>query len=545
MKKPVISLCILLQSFSVLAQAPFVFKSFDLNPGTSFSNPVFFTTSGSKLFFVAKTDNEGTELWVTDGTSPGTKMVKDINPGAGSSIGNDQLMAYNGKVYFGANDGTNGKQLWVSDGTSAGTYMLKSIAPMHTTPANISAVLNGKLYFAATDGTTGNELWETDGSTAGTVLAADISAGPGNSHPAHFCVYNNSLYFQAKNDLYKFDNSTTGASVAAAICPIPTSGASAYPIHMTVYNGKIIFSANNCVNGEELWSSDGTASGTTMLKDVMTGSGGGCKVSKPYLCNNKAYFVADNGTGAELWITDGTTAGTTQIQDIYPGGAGAAPSAMVAMGTRLFFAADDGTSGRELWVTDGTTAGTRMVKDILPGSAGSQYIRTVVYKNYLYFTAQQASGDFRLYRTDGTTAGTQMITPAGSANSNPATVGEFFVFNGSLYFGAQFNPAIGQELWMLTDTTGTTPPPNGITTPHIDTDIALYPNPAHHNFTIKTTTAFKAGSITLTDVTGRVVKTEKLYNNEQTISLQGIAPGMYIADIWLDDKRSTQKLIIE
>ena len=544
MKKPIISLCILLQAFSAIAQAPFVFKSFDLNTGASFSNPVSFTESGTKLFFVAKTDNEGTELWVTDGTTSGTKMVKDINPGSGSAFVNDELMVYNGKVYFGANDGTNGKQLWVSDGTSTGTYMLKNIAPMHTTPANISAVLNGKLYFAATDGINGNELWETDGTTTGTVLAANIAVGAGSSHPAHFCVYNSSLYFQANNDLYKFDNSTSGASVVATICPLPTSGASAYPIHMTVYNGKMIFSANDCVNGEELWESDGTATGTAMLKDIMTGAGGGYKTGKPYLCNNKAFFTADNGTGTELWITDGTTAGTTQVKDIYPGAAGSLPSAIVAMGSRIFFAADDGTNGKELWVSDGTPAGTRIVKDILPGSAGSQYIRTVVYKNHLYFTAQQASGDFRLYRTDGTAAGTQMITPAGSVNSNPATVGQFFVFKGSLYFGAQFNPAIGQELWQLTDTSGTTPPPNSIAG-IAPADAHIYPNPAHHNFTIKTTTAFTTGNITLTDVTGRIVKSQKLYANLETIAVDGIDPGIYMADVWLDDKRSTQKILIE
>ena len=71
------------------------------------------------------------------------------------------------------------------------------------------------------------------------------------------------------------------------------------------------------------------------------------------------------------------------------------------------------------------------------------------------------------------------------------------------------------------------------------------PNPAHNSFTIKTTTAFTTGSVTLTDVTGRVVKTEKLYNNEQTISLQGIAPGIYMADVWLDERRTTQKLIVQ
>jgi len=88
------------------------------------------------------------------------------------------------------------------------------------------------------------------------------------------------------------------------------------------------------------------------------------------------FFSADDGiNGRELWKSDGTAAGTVMVEDINPGPAtcfpsGIASGSLTAMCGTLFFSADDGTHGRELWKSDGTTAGTVLVKDINPGSGG-------------------------------------------------------------------------------------------------------------------------------------------------------------------------------
>jgi ELWxxDGT repeat protein len=80
------------------------------------------------LFFRAGETNTGSELWKSDGTEGGTVIVKDINPGTGSSapfwfegIGNTLL--------FGAIDGIHGQELWATDGTDSGTVMVKDINP--------------------------------------------------------------------------------------------------------------------------------------------------------------------------------------------------------------------------------------------------------------------------------------------------------------------------------------------------------------------------------------------------------------------------------
>jgi hypothetical protein len=72
-----------------------------------------------------------------------------------------------------------------------------------------------------------------------------------------------------------------------------------------------------------------------------------------------------------LWVSDGTETGTTLLKDIYPGATGALlPAVPVAKkGNLLYFTADDGATGAELWQTGwyggrdnarkGHSAGTR------------------------------------------------------------------------------------------------------------------------------------------------------------------------------------------
>src|SRR6266849_6525803 len=86
------------------------------------------TNVGGTLFFDASDSTDGYELWRSDGSSGGTVMVKDINPGTGSSIP-ALLINVNGTLFFRADDGTNGQQLWLSNGTGAGTVMVANVNP--------------------------------------------------------------------------------------------------------------------------------------------------------------------------------------------------------------------------------------------------------------------------------------------------------------------------------------------------------------------------------------------------------------------------------
>src|SRR6185295_17872060 len=86
------------------------------------------TNVNGTLFFIAKDDAHGAELWKSDGTTAGTLMVADIIPGSAGSI-NGHLTNVGGTLFFGATDGIHGVELWKSDGTAAGTVMVKDINP--------------------------------------------------------------------------------------------------------------------------------------------------------------------------------------------------------------------------------------------------------------------------------------------------------------------------------------------------------------------------------------------------------------------------------
>src|SRR5206468_8432485 len=83
------------------------------------------------------------------------------------------------------------------------------------------------------------------------------------------------------------------------------------------------------------------------------------------------YFRAKLGHhGSELWKSNGTAAGTTMVADIRPGANSSSSAALTNVAGTLLFRANDGTHGSELWKSDGTAAGTTMVKDINPGANG-------------------------------------------------------------------------------------------------------------------------------------------------------------------------------
>ena len=78
-------------------------------------------------------------------------------------------------MYFAANNGSFGTELWRTDGTAAGTRLVSNIAADTTSttsssfPRNLTNV-NGRLYFSANNNIAGRELWRSDGTAGGTRL---------------------------------------------------------------------------------------------------------------------------------------------------------------------------------------------------------------------------------------------------------------------------------------------------------------------------------------------------------------------------------------
>ncbi len=161
---------------------------------------------------------------------------------------------------------------------------------------------------------------------------------------------------------------------------------------ITEYNGKLYFSADDGVHGRELWTTDGTADGTELVKDIREPGVAHSIPSEFTEYNGKLYFRAHDGavSGIELWATDGTTDGTELVKDIYPGPYHSLPERFHVYNDRIYFKAQTyGTSGNELWVSDGTAAGTQMFKDInLVDGGGSGPSDFTELNGLLYFVAE-------------------------------------------------------------------------------------------------------------------------------------------------------------
>lgn len=146
----------------------------DVNLATRDSAPQAIIQVGPVVYLLADDGVHGYELWRTDGTAAGTALVKDLNPGAGHALRPEyspRLTNLNGTLFFVATDGTAGYELWKSDGTEAGTVLVKDINPgPGSSLPNLLTVVGDLLFFDANNGVAGIEPWRSDGTAAGTQL---------------------------------------------------------------------------------------------------------------------------------------------------------------------------------------------------------------------------------------------------------------------------------------------------------------------------------------------------------------------------------------
>jgi uncharacterized repeat protein (TIGR01451 family) len=379
----------------------------DIYMGTSGSNLSRLTNVNGTLFFRATEGSHGVELWKSDGTPTGTVMVKDIRAGAGNSWPLE-LADMGGVLFFCAGDSSHNSELWKSDGTPTGTVMVKDIAPglFSSSPKQFTDV-DGMVFFQATDGWTGNahgtELWKSDGTPTGTVMVKDIHSGITSSLPFYLAAMDGTLFFRANDgshgvELWKSDGTPTGTLM---VKDIYTGASDSSPSQLTNVNGTLFFQATDGVHGKELWKSDGTPTGTLMVTDIYPGIPDAEPSDLTALSGVLFFRAADgwvgNAHGAELWKSDGTPTGTIMVKDIYSGAGFSFPYELTAVGDTLLFVAADGSHGYELWKSDGTLTGTVMAKDIYCGTDSSSPDRLTGVDGVLFFQANDGSHGAELW----------------------------------------------------------------------------------------------------------------------------------------------------
>jgi ELWxxDGT repeat protein len=118
-----------------------------------------FLVAGGRLYFTTSVPGLDEELWVSDGTPDGTRLIKDLNPG--DYPGYPAFFAADGdRVFFRAQDAEHGLELWVTDGTAEGTMLVSDTAAgLPSSDPYYLTMAGDRLFFAAWDPVHGRELW--------------------------------------------------------------------------------------------------------------------------------------------------------------------------------------------------------------------------------------------------------------------------------------------------------------------------------------------------------------------------------------------------
>ena len=280
-------------------------------------------------------------------------------------------------------------------------------------------------------------------------LVSDINVGVNSSSPHYLTEFNNKVYFVAGNGanskLYASDGTNAGTQLIG-----PTIG-NGIVWFLTKYNNKLYFTYDDGIHGLELWTSDGSAAGTYLLKDIWTGTtaGGAPYSSLPSFftfCNGLLFFQASTPTRNEgLWVTDGTTVGTQMLGNQYSTPFGSSTN-FIVLNTKIYFKGNAG-SGYGLWSSDGTTAGTQLIQSGFVGVSGASH---AVLGNKFYFQNGNNTNGQELWASDGTSAGTNMIRDINTVgfSSDPQN---FFTDGQKVYFEAT-DGISGRELWVTDGT---------------------------------------------------------------------------------------------
>lgn len=402
-------------------------------PSYGFTGSVHFVPFAGATFFTAWDGARGHELWRSDGTPAGTAIVRDLCPGSCNGRVDVELVVAAGALFFSAVDGAHGEELWKSDGTADGTVLVKDVKPgLRSSAPSFLTPAPGGIYFVAADGSHGIELWFSDGTSAGTHLVADLLPGdPGPNYPlidaggpTHLAMLGSELLFGAEDDvhgreLWKTNGTLAGTTLVKDLVPGSQPSIYAYQAwpfaaESPVVAGGRVFFAGKLAAGSNVvvpWASDGTTAGTVPL---MTGPLGEFWNTRSFFAfGDDVLFNAGTSGSRTLWRSNGTPAGTVALGTAANGGEQLDPSGLTQLGDGVYFRGVQSSTGAEPWVTDGTVAGTHLVANVGAGAASgleSSLFGFAAAGGRLFFPADDGVHGLELWSSDGEAAGTVMVS---------------------------------------------------------------------------------------------------------------------------------------
>lgn len=410
----------------------------------------------------------------TASAQPTPVMVGDLVHGVnGSNPGT--MASANGRLVFGPGQG-------FSDGTPAGTEWM---APCGGGMSSLPVEVGGLAYFAGSD----SRPYRTDGTCAGTYQLADDGVAywvPVNPGPGPFAAVGTHVFFFGWQGLWRTDGTPEGTTLVRTF-----SAAEGQPLFAAVGQTRLYFETDAADGTATLWSSDGTSQGTGPVTSFVDGANGVWARRWPTsfaAVGDRAFFsMYTPAEGVELWTSDGTPGGTSLVTDLQPGAASSDPIDFVAFQGRLAFVAWG--AGALVYTSDGTAANTAPIHPSfranfgvwgpllftvggklvaqwavqLLASDGTQGVPPVtlgpgtdytfrVADTVAYYSADDRVHGDELWQTDGTPAGTHLVADLcpGACDGSPVYDNDprVAVVGGALFFAGN-DGVHGKELWRI------------------------------------------------------------------------------------------------
>ncbi|MCH9649678.1 MAG: hypothetical protein K0U98_15675 [Deltaproteobacteria bacterium] len=382
-------------------------------PNTQCSLTGLMTRVGENAVFSGWSPEAGQELWVTDGTTSGTQLLKDLCPGpCGSS---PQLpLQLDSEVVFLAEGAQGNTELWRTDVTEAGTEKIATFPSTFLIDRRElpSVASSGTHYLLeGRDDAHGTEPWVADGSPEGPKILLDIDARYRSSTPIDLRAIAGGLAFSAswaaEPDGTEVEELWFAPSSSRDVIRFTDFNDFRSVKEMSEAAGRLYFLRNTSGSATELWSSDGTENGTLPIHTLEAPPPTFLREEFPVIeLRGSGLFLVNHPDSGGLWRTDGTAVGTVLAVSLAELGLDRGRPLGKA-GDMLYFSGLTRPSDQSLFVTDGTAAGTRFLTSVNPFAAPSGF---VPLHGDTFFLERECSAGGRLMRSDGTLAGTRPVS---------------------------------------------------------------------------------------------------------------------------------------
>jgi ELWxxDGT repeat protein len=505
-------------------------SEFRLMESVEMGGNVYFTTWSTK----------GTELWRSNGQTAALIYRWPQAPFKVDYAVN-KLYVYNNQLLFTGIDSVHGKELWTSDGTTPGTYMLKDLVPgkqsgFDVIPTNTYdrtdrryypfTICDGGMCFVSLDSVYNHsQVWVTDGSVRGTTVLQPFNPAPSMGIMPEVGFLNGKFFLGAIETTklygtYVSDGTSTGSSLLV--------DGTLFKDYLE-YQGKLLFNSSGV---RTFWSSDGSVQNTVVIN-------GEISCSPDHLMYNNLLYFFNGRRIEELFSYGGTSTGLRKIVDtisspniyyvLFPVLDFHLHFPVVFKGKFYFCGA------KQLWKSDGTPSGTEVFKnfDVIPPFYMSPSPQALIATgNKMYFKAFD-SARVELFETDGSSSGTRKITHAGinyfetdllqGALPTARYPNESMIlFGNKLLFTEIYDTSIGKALYMIDVAPLSVHP-----TETVQSELKVYPNPATSSLSIRYPENQFDQAIVL-DVLGRSVYKQSINKKgNDVLNLPELAPGQY------------------